>query len=224
MGQMHIQRAIELEEGPATIVAVDRDRERLAQLEERLLPLATSRCRQLVTIDTPDLAPEVVQEASGGRGAEVVIVTVPLAEVMAGAAALMAGDGMLVLFAGVPNGTLGPVDLSKVYLHGAQFTGTSGSRIADQQRVLDKTAKGELSLEGSLGAVGGMEAAREGIEALIEGRFAGKIVIFPQLRGLPLLGLAELAERYPEIGALMGPAHSWTKGAEAELFATFWKR
>ena len=37
-----------------------------------------------------------------------------------------------MIFAGVPNGTLVPLDLSKVYLHNAQYTGTSGSALADQ--------------------------------------------------------------------------------------------
>ena len=64
--------------------------------------------------------------------------------------------------------------------------------------------------------MGGIEAARDGLEALMEGRFAGKIVIFPQLTGLPLLELAELAENYPSIGALMDDGHSWTWAAEAE--------
>jgi hypothetical protein len=48
-------------------------------------------------------------------------------------------------------------------------------------------------------------------------------VIFPQLTGLPLLELTELAERYPGIGALMDEGHSWTQAAEAKLFETFWK-
>jgi len=226
MGQMHIQRALELDEGPRTLLAVDRDQARLSILMERLAPLATSKGRQLLAVDSsfdPGRANEAIREATAGRGADDVIVTVPVATVMAEASALMAPDGMLVLFAGVPNGTFGPLDLSQVYLHGAQFTGTSGSRIVDQQQVLEKAAKGKLSLEASLAAVGGIEAARDGLQALIEGRFAGKIVIFPQLTGLPLLELTELAEKYPGIGALMDEGHSWTRAAEAMLFETFWK-
>ena len=227
MGQMHIQRALELDEGPRTLVAVDRDQGRLTILMERLAPLAAAKGRQLLAVDSsadPGRATEAIRDATDGRGADDVIVTVPMAAVMAEASSLMAPDGMLVLFAGVPNGTFGPLDLSEVYLHGAQFTGTSGSRIVDQQRVLDKAAKGKLSLEASLAAVGGIEAARDGLEALMDGRFAGKIVIFPQLTGLPLLELAELADRYPSIGALMDNGDSWTRAAEAELFETFWKR
>ena len=40
---------------------------------------------------------------------------------------------MLPLMAStVPNGTFAPLDLSDVYLHNAQFTGTSGSTLDDQ--------------------------------------------------------------------------------------------
>lgn len=41
---------------------------------------------------------------------------------MADAAAVMGPDGMFVLFAGVPNGTHAPLNVSDVYLHNAQFT------------------------------------------------------------------------------------------------------
>ena len=140
---------------------------------------------------------------------------------MSDSAQLMAPDGMLVLFAGAPVGTVGPLDLSAVYLQNAQYTGTSGSRISDQQLVIDKAVAGLLSPERSLAAVGGIEAGRDGVQAMLEGRFAGKIVIFPQLKGLPLMGLEELAERYPAIGRHLGDG--WSPEAERELIETFWK-
>jgi L-sorbose 1-phosphate reductase len=99
---------------------------------------------------------------------------------MADAATLMAPDGMLVLFAGVPNGTLAPLNLSAVYLHSAQFTGTSGSALDDQATVIRKTIARELSPNRSVAAIGGIEAARDGLRAMIEGRYPGKIVIFPR--------------------------------------------
>src|SRR5690606_19394820 len=109
-----------------------------------------------------------------------------------------------------------------VYLHNAQFTGTSGSRLSDQRLVLDKAIAGQLSPERSLAAVGGIDAGRDGVQAMLEGRFAGKIVIFPQLDGLPLLGLDELADRYPSIGRHLDDG--WNHNAERELIETFWKQ
>jgi len=122
----------------------------------------------------------------------------------------------------VPNGTYAPLDLAKVYLHGAQYTGTSGSAMADQAIVIDKALGGQLSPARSVGAVGGLEAALDGMRAMMDGRFAGKILIFPQLRGLPLMSLDELARADPEIAARLGPDHTWSADAEAVLVERYW--
>lgn len=224
MGQMHIQRALELPDGPATIIASDVDPDRMAVLERKLAPLAERHQRRMVIVDPatdPGSLEKTMQAETGGRGADDVIVTVPVGDVMADSARLMATDGMLVLFAGAPVGTVGPLDLSAVYLDNVQFTGTSGSRLSDQQLVLEKAIAGQLSPERSLAAVGGIEAARDGVQAMLDGRFAGKIVVFPQLDGLPLMGLDELAERYPAIGRHL--SDGWSDAAERELLETFWK-
>ncbi|MBP8864277.1 MAG: zinc-binding dehydrogenase, partial [Anaerolineae bacterium] len=208
------------------VVATDVNAGRLAILEAQFAPLAAQHGKTLVIFNPnavkKSLA-ELVRELTGGQGADDVVVSVPAAAVMADAATLLKADGMLVFFAGVPNGTYAPLDLSLIYLHNAQFTGTSGSTLADQQLVINKALAGKLSPNRSVAAVGGLNVAAEGARAMMEGRFAGKIVIYPQLIGLPLLGLAELAEQYPDIGAAMGPGHVWTNEAERRLIETFWQ-
>lgn len=224
MGQMHLERALRMPGGPAKLVGVDLDEARLEAARVRLSPTATERGRELV-LRTPregeSLASIVAAETSG-RGADDVVVTAPSAAAVVDGAGLMAADGMLVLFAGLPVGTRASLDLSNVYLHGAQLTGTSGSRIADQERVVEKTLTGELSPGRALAAVGGIEAARDGLQAMIDGRFPGKIVIFPQLRGLPLTSLEDLAAGDPDIAARLGEGGTWTREAEATLFARYW--
>lgn len=226
MGQMHVQRALELPEGPRTVIATDVNDERLAALEQLFQALAHERGRRLLTINPTrgdaTLA-DLVQRESDEAGADDVVVSVPVAALMAEAAQLMAPDGMLVLFAGVPNGTMAPLNLSDVYLHNAQFTGTSGSRLSDQALVIQKTSAGALSPNRSVAAIGGIEAAQDGVRAMMEGRYAGKVVIFPQISGLPLTGLEELAERYPDVAAQLGPGGVWTPSAEAALIERFWQ-
>ena len=224
MGQMHIQRAIESDHGPATIIGVDPDGIRLAVLEASLRPLAEKANRALVLFDpsaADETTEEMVSRLTDGEGADDVVVTVPVAAVMADAARLMRPDGMLVFFAGIANGTMGPLDMSRVYLHNAQYTGTSGSAISDQALVLDKAMNGSLSPALNLAAVGGIEAARDGVEAVMQGRFAGKVMIFPQVSGVPLLGLAELAEQFPDIGTALGERGEWTPKAEKLLFENY---
>lgn len=223
MGQMHVQRAIEKTGGPAVIVGVDPDAERLGVLGDSLSALAERAGRRLVLLDPGapgSSVEEVVADLTGGAGADDVVVTVPVASVMAGAARLMGPDGMLVFFAGVANGTMGPLDMSQVYLGNTQYTGTSGSSIADQALVLDKAVEGTLSPDLNLAAVGGIDAGRDGMQAVLEGRFAGKVVIFPQVTGVPLLSLGELAERYPMIGEALGERGQWTPEAERLLIET----
>jgi hypothetical protein len=220
MGQMHLERALRMPDGPKTAIGADLDAERLAAARVRLEPIASSSGRRLLLTAGSDLA-KLVKDETAGRGADDVIVTAPSAAAVASAAALMAPDGMLVLFAGLPVGTRASLDLAPVYLHGRQYTGTSGSRIADQELVVRKTIAGQLAPGRAVAAVGGMEAAPDGLRALMEGRFAGKIVIFPQLRGLPLTSLEDLATRDPDFAAALGAGGTWTAAAEAVLFARY---
>ncbi len=224
MGQMHLQRAIELPEGPAVILAADIDAVRLEALTARFGSLAQRHHKRLVTL-TPSNGSlrDCVMRETGHRGADDVVVCVPSADVMAEAAQIMAPDGMLVFFAGVPNGTLVPLNLSNVHLHNAQFTGTSGSTLADQAAVIRSALAGELSPNQSVAATGGIEAAQDGIRAMMEGRYPGKIVIFPQISGLPLTGLSDLKKRAPQVAAHLAPGDVWTREAEAALIELMWK-
>jgi threonine dehydrogenase-like Zn-dependent dehydrogenase len=226
MGQMHIQRALELPGGPRALIATDVNDERLAVLGRQFAPLAAEHGKHLVLANpqqSGELLHELIMRETDGAGADDVIVSVPSAAILADAAALMASDGMLVLFAGVPNGTLAPLNLSDVYLHNAQFTGTSGSALDDQAAVIRKTIAHQLSPNRSVAAIGGMEAARDGIRAMMEGRYPGKIVIFPQISGLPLISLAELKAEYPDLAAKLGPNDLWTSAAEQALIERFWR-
>jgi len=129
----------------------------------------------------------------------------------------------VVLFAGVPTGTLGPLDLSKVYLHNAQYTGTSGLTINDQASVMERALEGALSPGRSVAAVGGLETAREALAAVMDGRYPGKIVVFPQIHDLPLMSVSELKEKYPEIAAKLGEGDMWTPEAEVALIEKLWE-
>jgi L-sorbose 1-phosphate reductase len=221
MGQMHVERALTLANGPRSVLAVDLDEDRLTAAAAKLQPVADRTGRPLV-VETlgpgPDALASAVRRVTGGRGADDVIVTAPSAAAVVAASAAMAPDGMLVLFAGVPVGTRAALDLSSVFLDGAQLTGTSGSRIADQATVISKALALELEPRRALAAIGGLGAATEALQALIDGRFPGKIVIFPALHDLPLTALADLATTEPDVAAALAADGTWTTAAEARLF------
>ncbi len=225
MGQMHVQRAIELKNGPRRIIATDLNAARLATLGESFNSLAAANGKELILInpsESKESLRDFVLRHTDGRGADDVIVSVPVAAVMAEAATLMNPDGMLVFFAGVPNGTFAPLDMNLIYLHDAQYTGTSGSRVSDQELVINKALAHQLSPNRSVAAIGGLEAATDGMAAMMAGRYAGKIVIFPQLSGLPLIGLSELKDKYSDIAEALGPGDVWTAEAERRLIERFW--
>ena len=227
MGQMHVQRALELPDGPKLVIATEISDERLQTLSDMFTPLAEKNGRKLLFYN-PNTSKQsfrdFVMEATQNQGVDDVVVSVPVAALMEEGDTVMKPDGMMVLFAGVPNGTMGAVNLSNVYLSNAQYTGTSGLTIDDQASVMERRVAGTLSPGRSVAAIGGLETAAEAIESVIEGKYPGKVVIFPQIRNLPLTGLKELKERLPEVAEKLGDDLMWTNEAEEVLIETMWKQ
>ena len=226
MGQMHVQRALEHPDGPKLVIATEISDARLETLSEMFSPLAKKLGRTILFFNPKTASQsfyDFVMQATGGEGADDVVVSVPVAGLMAEADTVMKPDGMLVLFAGVPNGTMGKVNLSNVYLSNAQYTGTSGLTIDDQASVMERRVAGTLSPGRSVAAVGGLETAVEAIESVIEGRYPGKVVIFPQIHNLPLMSLKDLKMKFPEVAAKL-KEDMWTNEAEEMLIETFWEK
>ncbi|HEX9389183.1 MAG TPA: hypothetical protein VF918_22850, partial [Anaerolineales bacterium] len=227
MGQMHVQRALELTDGPKLVIATEVSDERLQVLKDMFTPLAEKHGRKLLFFN-PNASKQsfhdFVMEATANQGVDDVVVSVPVAALMEEGDTVMKPDGMMVLFAGVPNGMLGKVNLSNVYLSNAQYTGTSGLTIDDQASVMARRVAGTLSPGRSVAAVGGLETAADAIESVIEGKYPGKVVIFPQIRNLPLTGLKELKERLPEVAEKLGEHLMWTNEAEEVLIEKLWEK
>lgn len=225
MGQMHVQRALELPNGPKQVIATEVSDERLQTLQDMFAPLARKNGREIFFFNPktfPQSFYDFVMQVTAGQGADDVVVSVPVAGLMEEGDTVMKPDGMLVLFAGVPNGTMGAVNLSNVYLTNAQYTGTSGLTMNDQALVMDRRMAGTLSPGRSVAAIGGLETAVEAFNAVVEGKYPGKVVIFPQIHNLPLTSLKELKERLPQVAEKLGEDLMWTNEAEEALFNLCW--
>ena len=83
--------------------------------------------------------------------------------------------------------------------------------------ALDLVQKGTLNPNGIMRAVGGLVALKEGLKAVAEGVYPGKVVIYPHLVNLSLTALEDLSEAYPDALAAMEHG-SWTNAAEKALF------
>ncbi len=109
------------------------------------------------------------------------------------------------------------LDLSLSYLGNLQITGSSGLEYSHIRNAYQLVRSGKIDLNSTIAAVGGMKAALEAIRAAETRRYAGKIIIYPQLDDLPLLTIQELADAYPDLHAELGDQGQWTKNAEAKF-------
>jgi D-arabinose 1-dehydrogenase-like Zn-dependent alcohol dehydrogenase len=222
MGQMHVQRAIEIPCGSRTVVVTDLDRERLDHIEARFGEMARAKGIALHLLAPSDFGGN--QDAMNDRIRELapsgyndVCLLAPVAKLVTFAVGLAADNGLVNVFAGLPVGSYADVELNDL-CRGVKIFGSSGSRISDLRKILHMVEEGELNTNLSVAAIGGLNAAREGLEGVNAGRFPGKTVIYTQIPDLPLMSLEDIRANVPEVADKLGPAGEWTKEAEAALF------
>jgi len=226
MGHMHLQRALQRSERPARIIASGRRAARLNVVERRYRTLARRLGVELVCLSEETLGADGVAahvgRLTGGRGVEYCVVLAPDAGVVARAYEWLAPGGVLNLFAGLNRGTKVALDLNPLR-DGRQLRiiGSSGSRIEDLQQVLEKARTRALAPEQATVAVTGLEGARQALQGVAEGRYPGKVVVYPHAKGLPLTTLSEMPARMPAVAACLGEGGVWTKEAEEELLREY---
>ena len=221
MGQMHVQRAVQIPNPPRLIVATDIDATRLQSVVDRFGAQARDRGIDLVAINPKDLSPEAfdarLRELTEGRGFDDIVSLVPVPALIEHATGFLADGAWFNVFAGVARGTMANIDVNAIRERGVRYVGSSGSAISDMRTTLEKVETGELSTNASLAAVGGMRAAREGLAAVKDGKFPGKTLVFPLIHDMPLTSLADLKDIYPTVHARLKDGMFWTREAEDEL-------
>jgi hypothetical protein len=83
--------------------------------------------------------------------------------------------------------------------------------------MLHQAETGQLSPNRSVAAVGSLNAARDGLKAVQDTAYPGKIVIYPQIKDLPLTALADLKDQLPTVYAKLKDGREWTVEAEEEF-------
>ncbi len=224
LGQMHLQRALALPDPPAQIIVTQNGGSRFDELRQRFGPLAASRGIRFSLLDTSSLGAKVyeaVQRETRGHGCDDIVVVIPNAPVVEHAYELLAPGGGMNVFAGVAVGTNARIDLGRVAADGVRLWGTSGSKVSDLRAIVEKVESGSLQTDMVVAAVGGVEAVKAGLEAVRDGVFPGKTVIYPHVRNLPLTTVPDLADRHPSIKERLLDGHYWTPEAEAELLRLY---
>jgi len=218
MGRMHVQRAIQSHTGPATIVCTDVSPVRLNDLHLSFGPEAEAQGIEwhcLNPLDGDSYSAAMARFAA--LGFDNIVVLAPIPAVIADAATYLASGGVLNIFAGVARGTMADLDLSAVYLRDARVVGHSASTIDDLRLMLNQAESGQLSPNRSVAAIGSLSAARDGMQAMLDTTYPGKIVIYPPIKEMPLTALPELEERLPSVYAKLKDGREWTIEAEKEF-------
>ena len=218
MGRMHVQRAIQITDGPSTIVCTDVSAPRLNNLYAAFAAEAEAKGIEFICLN-----PMNKEEYAAGmapfeeQGFDDIVVLAPVPAVIADAATYLVPKGVMNVFAGVARGTMASLDLSDAYLKDTRVIGHSASTIEDLRLMLHQVESGALSPNRSVAAVGSLGVARDGLQAVKDAVFPGKIVIYPHIRDFPLTALPDLKDKLPGVYAKLKDGREWTVEAEEEF-------
>jgi hypothetical protein len=156
-------------------------------------------------------------DGPGGAGFDDILVLAPVAAVISEASTYLAPQGVMNVFAGVLRGTMAQIDLSRVYLEGARVIGHTASSIDDLKLMLYQAETNLLAPNRSVAAVGSLAAASDGLQALQNAVYPGKVVIFPNIKPMPITAVPDLKEVLPSVYARLEDGRDWTVEAENEF-------
>ena len=224
MGRMHVQHAIESKMPPSVIVCSDVSDVRLKDLDDTFGEEAHTKGIAWHCVNPTD--PEAFTEKMAPfkhSGFDDIIMLVPNAGVIADSTQWLAEGGVMNIFAGVARGTTAEIEIEEIMAKNARLIGHSASTIENMLTMLQKVEEGELNTNRSVAAVGSLSAAKDGMQALIDATYPGKVVIFPNIRELPLTPVSELGKILPEVGAKLQNGRTWTRAAESEFLGQLTK-
>jgi threonine dehydrogenase-like Zn-dependent dehydrogenase len=137
IGAMHVM--LNRIAGAKKIMAADIRQDRLDKISEFGADVA-------INSSATDLKEAVMQETNG-RGADVVITAVSVAEIQAQAVELLATHGRVNFFAGLGKNTRVPIDTNRVHYKGLHLVGTTGSTNSDYFKCLTLVSERRVDLK-----------------------------------------------------------------------------
>ncbi len=218
MGRMHVQRALQIPNGPKTVICTDVSDHRLEDLKNSFMPEAKANGIDYICIN-PMKDPEAYKALMNPyleNGFDDIVVLAPVPALISDSARYLAQEGVMNVFAGVARGTMAEMDLSDVYLKQTRWIGQSGSTIQDLRTMLEQEESGVLSTNRAVAAIGSLNATRDGLKALQDAVFPGKVVIFPHIKEFPLTALSDLKDKLPTVYAKLENGQ-WSSEAEKEF-------
>ncbi len=218
MGRMHLQRAIESSAGPRLIIASEITEDRLIALQGFYSPLAQKHGKKLWIVNPaaePNDFSAGIEDVMAQGGVDDVEIMVAHPSAIDQAVIYLAKEGIVNAFAGLKRGTKAGIDPQVVYGEKqVRFIGHSGSNLDDQKAVLDRVISHQLKPELSVAAIGGLNQIPNGIKAMKECVYPGKIIIYPHVLDFPLTAINDLKNVLPRVYSAMGEDGIWNFEAE----------
>ncbi len=212
MGMMHVIRNICQGIEGISVFASDVDDNRLAILTKIAGPIAEKNGVAYKAYNP--LNDKVTEEF------DYTALMAPIPALVAASVHSAAERGLINIFAGIPSTVTGKIDLDTYIEKRLYFIGTSGSTLEDMKRMLEKAESGKLDTNVSVAAVCGLAGATDGIRAVENRSIAGKIVVYPACKDLPLVTLEKMSEEMPQVAECLNDG-LWTSEAENKLLESF---
>jgi threonine dehydrogenase-like Zn-dependent dehydrogenase len=212
MGTMHVIRNIWRHTEGTSVSAGDTDDGRLAALLKLAEPLAAANA---ISYKQYNPSKEKIAELSDYS---VLMASAP--ELAAGSVHNSAKRAIINIFAGIPSAASARIDLDSYIEKQLYFIGTSGSVLEDMKQVLAQVESGQFDTNLLVAAVSGLDGACDGLKAIENKQTAGKIIVYPACRDLPLTTLAKLPEKMPDVAACLINGF-WSPQAEQKLLQRF---
>jgi threonine dehydrogenase-like Zn-dependent dehydrogenase len=212
MGVMHVIRNICSGIENISVYASDIDDDRLEALMKIAEPLAK---KNNVRYKYYNPTKEKLSETF-----DYTILMAPVPESIASVVHCSTEHGIINIFAGIAEAVSSQINLNTYIDKKLYFIGTSGSTINEMKAVLTKVESGRLNTNVSVAAVCGLEGAIEGIRAVENRRVAGKIIVYPACKGLGLVELKKLGEKFPQVAEKLDEGF-WNKEAEKALLKIY---
>jgi threonine dehydrogenase-like Zn-dependent dehydrogenase len=201
------------------VVCTDISDARLEDMRDTFGGEAGARGVEFVTLN-PMNADEYgagIKRFQDAGGFDDIIILAPIAAVISEVSAYLAPRGVMNVFAGVLRGTMAQIDLGRVYLEGTRVIGHTASSIDDLKLMLFQAENGLLAPNRSVAAIGSLEAASDGLQALQNAVYPGKVVIYPHIKPMPITAVPALKDVLPSVYAKLENGRDWTVEAENEF-------
>ena len=187
MGQLHLLRSMGMDAPPAKIIAVEVEPARLAKLEQWQRQQAIPEGAELLIMN-PNTTP--IADLLSGDSIDYLMLLSPVAQVIEAYAPYFAQKAVVNAFAGLKGQQI-TLDAGLICRKSLRVVGHSGVDIATQRLALERIAQGMISVNPVVSAVGGMQAARDALQATYENTYPGKIALYLGI-DMPLTPVEEI--------------------------------